>query len=330
MATTTTRDLGRPAKPVMGWVVLAGSASIAALVPGTIGAMLLGIVPITGSTSLGFILGASAGQYYFAKLIPEFFVRTSQVMKFVATSPYVGLFPWMKGKSPNIVFPEGTLIPTVPFLGREARGNVPMELITLNFQFSVPGKEEEIFVNCTYQYRVDPDQAAGYVGFSDTTILAGIVPMIKGQIAAEIEGKDLDQAKSLRPGLNVSLTKTFGGKSARSRTKFEKTYCIISENVVIEQFSVSADVQKARDAVGQSVQQMRAVAKMLNLSETELKTAMADKTITVDQLREFYDLALVQSGKTTKDIKTIRYDGLEGAAKAIGEGIFAAIMAAKK
>lgn len=328
MKIATERDLGRPAKPSLGWAALAGSASIAALVPGTLGAMTIGIIPLPGMTSLGFILGAIIGEYYFAKLVPEFFVRTSQVMKFVATSPYVGL-KWVGG-SPNIVFPEGTLTPTVPFLGREDRGNVPMELITVNFTFGVPGKDAELFVHVTYQYRVDPDQAAGYVGFSDATILAGITPMIKGLIVSNIEGLTLDEAKKKRPTLNTKLTTKFGGKEGSTPTDFEKTYCIVSENVVIEQITVSPTVQASRDSVAQSEQQMRAAAIMFNMTPEELKTALDTKVINADQLRQFYDLALVQSGKATKTLTTNRFEGLDDTARAIGEGIINAIMASKK
>jgi hypothetical protein len=321
------RDLGRPSNRAMGWAALLGSVAVASVVPGTLASLLLGLIPISGTSSLGFIIGAIGGQYYFAKLVPKYFVRTSQVMKFVATSPYTGLGFVSNKKSSSIVFPEGTLTPCVPGLGREARGNVPMELITLPIAFSVPGKDAEIFVNAVYQYRVDPDQAAGYVGFSDETILAGITPMIRGKIASEIEGKTLDEAKAARTKINTKLTNYFGGKKVKEVTAFEETYCVISEHVVIEQFTVSKTVQESRDAVAQSEQMMTAAAKMLSLSPDELKQAIKDKTVSIEQLERFYNLALVQSGKVKKDIRDIRYDGLDGVAKVAGEAVMNAILA---
>lgn len=323
---------GRPARRSAGWIALGLSAGAACLVPGFLGSQLLGYVPIGGSEMLGFLIGAFAGQYFFARLVPEFFVTTSQNMMFVATSPYVGL--GLVSGSEKVVFPEGTTTPSVPFLKREPSGNVPLELVTLDVKFSVPGKDAEIFVDGTYQYHVDPNQAAGYVGLDDSTILAGITPMIQSKIAGEIENLTFDEAQAKRASLSKKVTAYFAKSTSRGKvaavSKFEETYAIVSENVIIEKLSVGPEVQKARDSVAQNEQMMNAVAKLLGQAPNEFTELVKAGTLPHDQVERLYNLALIQAGKINKQITDFKVDGLEGLAKTIGEGIVSAIMATKK
>lgn len=319
---------GRMNSPGLGWFIFLSSVAFVALIGGSLGGFFVSalgwwFIP----TWFGIITGGAIALSGFSGLVPEFFVRTRQNGKFVATSPYVGLFPWLSGKSNSIVFPEGTVVATVPFLGREERGNVSMEVNTIPINFSAPGKVTELFFDGVLVYKTNPDKTPGFIAISEKTLATATINKIVSKVADSVRNMTFDEAKAEREKINTDLLEIFskkkevGGASGKGDTEsdFEAEYCIIVKDVRISQVNTSPKVQKTRDGRAEAEEMFKSAAALLGLSQEEVARRIDKNEMTQGQLMDLMNILLGKSGEGHVHTHSFRLGGTEGLEKALVE-----------
>lgn len=315
--------VGQKNSPLWGKLTFGIAAALATFVPGFIGLAALAPLPFTTSGLVGFVLGSAIGHFGFSYLVPQFFVRTNEAMKFVASSPYKGLLG-LAG-SQYIVFDEGTVHWTAPFMGRSARGNIPQGMETIELTFAVPGKDSELFFEVAFQYTVDQDKPVGYMRLELSTIKLGLTPRVEKQIAARSANRTLNTATKLLDKLGKEITSELAKDDSNS---FEKQYFLKVKAVIVKRVRGSKEVMEARDGVAQAGLLKQSAATMLGRTVEELDTAIKSGSVTNDQLMAMYQLSLAKTKDATlnTNVNRIAIDGID---KGVSDVIVAAIHAFK-
>ena len=306
--------------------LLIGAAFLASFLPGLLFAALMWLIPISGMAPMGFVIGATAGQYAFASYAPKFFVVVTQAQAFVTLNNAKALFGI--GGNPNNTFGPGTSLEW-PWVTRSRRSNLSLQIITLNFTEEVPGKETQLLVKGSYQFKVDLRKASRFVGVDESTIRGGAIDLIRSEISDKLADKAADEAKREIPEFNRRLGAKFGvapssttdeetetpreRKAAETVHEFEERYGISSVAVTVTGVDLPPEVQQARDAVDKSGQAIRSVASMFGLTEEELKTKIRNNEISRAEYIEMLDRTLAQGKTATMNIQAFKLGGLEGA-----------------
>lgn len=304
-----------------------GSVVLASLIPGLIGGWLLGYIPASGTGTLGFILGAIGGQLAFANVAPLYFVIVPQAQAFVTLNDWMALFN-VKGNpinvegNPNNTFGPGKSLEW-PWVTRSRRSNLSLQVITISFTEEVPGKDTQLKVKGSYQFKVDILNASKFVGIDESTIRGGAIDLILSEISQTLSGESADEAKGNIQNFNDKLGERFGvgGKDPNSTApevaEFENRYGISSVAVTITGIDLPEDVQKTRDAIDESAQAVRSVAAMFGMTPEELKAKLKDGKISLENYIEMLDRTLAQGGASSMSIQALKFGGLEALAAAI-------------
>lgn len=306
---------------ILRWAVAGIAAVIITFIPGIlIGYTLASIIPISGIGWLGFFLGIASGLYVLAYVFPRYFlIRVGQVRCFVTLNPLLSFFG-IKG-NPNITYGPGDNI-AFPWEERSRKGNVPLDIITLDWEENVPGKTTQLLVKGSYQFKPDITMASRFIGVDDSTILGGVIDLIESKVSSILATKSADSAKREIDKLNIALGAYFGietDEPSLEVSNFEQGYGIHSVQVTVSSIDLPAHVQKTRDAVDEAEQVLRGVAKMYGMSTTELKQKVSGGKISIPEYNNMLDRFAATSDNATMDVKAIKLDGLNEVARVFGE-----------
>lgn len=297
-------------------ILFVASAVLAGVIPATFVAFFASYVELRGFTSLGFIVGLVAGELWFAQIAPRFFVVVPQAQAFVTLNNLIAFFGIKR--NPNNVFGPGTSLEW-PWVTRGEKSNLSLQIITLPVAEKVPGRDTQLIVAGSYQFKVDIRKASRFVGIDESTIRGGMIDMILSEISRELADMFADEAKSKNNirALNEYLGEKFGvdGRDHRLAApevqEFENRYGIASVAVIISGIDVPDDVQKTRDAIDEAAQAVKSVAKMFGMEENELKQMIRDGRISPEQYIEMLDRTLAQGKGATMNIQAHKFGGLD-------------------
>lgn len=310
------------------WSVFLGSTILATGVPALISGKLTGgvVSGLPGGTALGMLLGATIGGYLFSKILHKFIITVPQVQAFVTLNPLMSFLG--STEDPNVTYGPGWHI-AYPQEERSAKSNLSTEIITLTWEEEMPGKDAQLLLKGSYQFKVDITLASHFIGVDEGTIRSGAIDLIKAFIANELADKSGDEAKAGISALNDELYKEFGVGVANSQnsrvSEFEKQYGTRTIKVTISSIDFSAKVQASRDAVDEAMQVLNGVAAMYGYKPDVLKEKVLSREISLEQYNNMVDRFAAQSDNATMDIKSHKFDGLDGAAKVFGEAFALAL-----
>ncbi len=302
---------------------------LAAVVPGIIVAFLFSYTGWTGAAPLGFIIGAASGEHGFAKLAPRFFVIVPQAQAFVGLN---NLATFWESDDPYVTFGPGSHF-SWPWLSRDRRSNISTQIITIGFKEEVPGKDTQLIVSGSYQFKVDLVNAQNFVGVDESTIRGGAIDLILSEISQALANEDADTAKSMIKTYNDRLGEKFGvdlpqksadpadpnqGTDPKTESHrgdprvadFEIRYGIFSIAVTISGIDLPPDVQKTRDAADEANQAIKSVAKMFGMDEDDLRQKIKNGDIKIDQLMDMVSMTFVQGGAAKMDIHNVKLGGV--------------------
>lgn len=297
------RSQGREVNHPMAWAILFLTITFIGHAGGWfvhyIGTNFLNLNP-----EFSYLTGIWLGLQMFGSLVPEFFVRTDQLLKYVATSPYTGLLRDRR-RPESLVFPQGTLSIAYPFLQRSTVGNVTTETMEQPIELLIPGKNEILIFKGTVQFQTRRDQSPGFIGLSEEVVANGLLPVIQSQIAVKTSNKTIDQAKSGLQKINDEIQAIIMGADTRDKASdFEHKYSIVVTNIVISHVTTSEAMQDSMDSVGQSRKTFEAVAAMYSISMAQLEKKLKDGTMSHQAFREAVQLVLAKNGQAEVSMTT--------------------------
>ncbi len=305
------------------WTVLIFTVMTLSTVPGLLlNYFFLFLMNFKGVSWLAWILGLGFGGIIFSKLYPrKYLITVGQIRAFVTLNPLLSFFN-IKG-SPNIIYGPGDNI-SFPWERREEKGNVPLDVITMNFDEKLPGKGSELHVKGSYQYKPDITKADVFIGIDDSTIKGGAIDLIKSRISSKMAMETPDSAKENIGKFNIELGEYFGIETNRPEAKvsnFEDNYGIHSVAVTITGIDLPAHVQKTRDALDEAEQVLKGIAKMYGMTVERLQEKLEKGDITTEQYNDMLDKFAGFSENATLDVKIFKVSQLSEALK-----IFATVL----
>ncbi len=281
------------------WVCVICLPIIALLVPisfATYWGSLIG----TFSAKVGFLIGLAGAAWLLIQLMPRLLVSNPEWAGYVTLDPFRG---------ENIPYGPG-LHPAFPWEERNADGNYPLEVITKTFEVSVQTKTAKVTVKGVFEYQVDLANITTFVGIAESTIDEGFTAFIETFLVEALAGETAQDALTKVSTLNANLENEFMGlttQTGNTVTEFEKENGIRAVTLVVTKVELPEAAQKARDAIDEATTIFQAVAALLGYTPDELKTKLADNTITHEQFQQARREALALSDNATLEFK--RVDG---------------------
>jgi len=308
--------------------VLAGTASLLLVGTPTIFTFIIStFAPMLAIP--GIIGGIVVGGMMLSKLMRRFIVSVPPATAFVTLNPLLSFFS-MPG-NPNVTYGPGDHI-SYFWEEREKSGNLSLQVITMEFTEEVPGKNVQLLITGSMQFKVDLSNASSFIGIDESTIRAGIIDLIKAEISQKLAGNTIDKAKSKLEEMNKDLFKKFSmlelpaepGDTEKKYnpdkpSEYERKYGILVVAVTVTGIDIPEKTQETRDALDQAAQVSKGIASMLGLSVTEMKRRLLTKDQKVSEYNELLDRWFVQSGKAKMDVTVFK--GFEGAAKLFGTAL---------
>jgi hypothetical protein len=268
----------------------------------------------------GFVVGLAVGAKAVISLSKYFIIRVPQAQVFVTLNGLRTFFG-IPGDA-NVKYGTGDHV-TYPWESRDEKGNLSLDIITLVYTESVPGKDSKLEVTGSMQFRVDIKLAERFIGVDQSTIVSGIVDLIKAAISGRLATKTADEAKAEIEQMNIDLLKKFGlaeeGAKDPNVSKLENVYGIELIAVTVTGIDLPQKVQETRDALDQAEHVLSGVAKMYGMELADLKTKLGNNGITTAQYNEMLDRFLANTGVAKMDIKALKINDLDGVAKVLGE-----------
>lgn len=258
------------------------------------------------------LVGAVFGGKLFSKFLPRYIIIVPLVQGYVTVNQAMSLFG-LSG-STNVIYGQGWHI-SYPWESRSKEGNFSLEIFTLPFNVAVPGREAQINVSGSYQFRVALPRGDRFIGIAEETIENGLLDIIKAEISALLPEKTSDDAKRDIQVLQKFLEHAFGlsrnKQSSGDVHRFEESYGIESIAITISNIVFPESVQKSRNAIDKAMQVMKGVATMYGITPERLKERLESEEINYKDYNEMVDKFLAQSGDASMDIKAYKISGLE-------------------
>ena len=262
----------------------------------------------------GAAVGVLIGGKFLSKQMRKLIISVPQATTYVTVNPLLSLIG--KGGDPNISYGPGEGF-SFPWEERGAEGNLSTQIITIEWTEEVPGKNGQLLVKGSLQFKVDIANASSFIGVDESTIRGGIIDIIKAKVSTDLSSKTIDQAKAKIEEMNRELTKIFSlGENNGSKSDFEKRYGIEVVAVTITGIDNPPKTQDVLDSLAQAEQVGKGIANMLGISRAALKQKIESGAISVTEYNEMIDRWFVQSGKAPMNVTVFK--GLEGAAKVLG------------
>jgi len=316
------------------WAFLVISLVVFLAGPGLVVYGLIGIVIEVPDLMVApiMLVGAMLGGAIFSNYLPNYIVSVPQIQGFVTVNNVMALLGF-KGVT-DVVYGPGWHV-SYPWEKRSEKSNFSLEVVTLEFEETVPGKDVRLIVTGALQVEAAVSRGARYIGIDEETLRKGGLEIIKGQISQDLHDKTGDQAKSMVIEETESLMDLFGikrtgqdkpksenskrdpdgtdstGGKTKSVAEFEKRYAVRTVAVTISGIDLPEDAQKTRDAVDEADKALTGVAAMFGYrNKDSLITAIESKVITPEQYLEMLDRFLAKSGDANMNINALKIAGL--------------------
>ncbi|MCD5382369.1 MAG: hypothetical protein LR017_03630 [Candidatus Pacebacteria bacterium] len=257
--------------------------------------------------SLLSIIGALVGGLWFSNYFPNYLVVVPQVQGFVTVNNAKSILG-IPGKTYDEYGP-GTHV-AYPWEGRSSKSNYSLEVVTIDLEESVPGKDTQLITTGALQIEASLSRGSQFIGIDEDTIKKGALELIKAKLSDKLHNKTGDEAKGMIPQINDELAEIF--KSDEWVTKFENIYGFRTVVINISGIDLPEDVQKTRDAVDEARQVLRGVAIMNGYeSEEALIKVRKNGELSNADFNEMVDRFMVKSKQAKMQVNSLKLGGID-------------------
>ncbi len=266
---------------------------------------------------IGGFIGAGIGVWLLGLLMPRMLVDNSEWSGYVTQDPVFGgyMVPYGPG-----------LHPALPWEERNAEKNYSLRVITRSFTLTSPTKTSAVTINGRLFYNASLPYLTNAVGVDREVIEEGNIAFIDSDLIPMLGDLEAEVAVKRTAQISSELNRIFRDTPAVTPNavakpeEFETKFGYSTAAIVIDKIAYSPKVQEALDAVSEARKMNEIAAELLGVTKTELADMLKNEIITVKQVKEVLDRALVTSGNATMQLNVIEGDMAAAVANFIGQG----------
>lgn len=265
---------------------------------------------------IGGFIGAGIGVWLLGLLMPRFLIDNAEWSGYVTQNPL--------GRGTMVPYGPGLHL-ALPWEERNADGNYSLRVITRPFTLTSPTKTSAVTIQGRLFYNASLPYITNAVGVDKEIVEEGNIAFISSNLIPTLGGMDAEEAIKNIDQIVSDLNRTFGNTLAvtpydvDTPEEFEKKFGYSTAAIVIDKISYSPKVQEVLDAVSEARKMNEIAAELLGVTKADLAEMLKNKVITVKQVKEVLDRALVASGNATMQLNVIEGDVAAAVAGFLGQ-----------
>ncbi|OYV28000.1 MAG: hypothetical protein B7W98_00540 [Parcubacteria group bacterium 20-58-5] len=270
-----------------------------------------------GHSVVGSFIGSGIGVYLLGLLMPRMLVDNAEWSGYVTQNPL--------GKGIMIPYGPG-LHPALPWEERNEDGNYSLRVITRPFTLTSPTKTSAVTIQGRLFYNASLRFLINAVGVDKEVVEEGLIAFIDSDLIPMLAELDAETAVTQTAEISRKLNKIFRDTPAVTPNaiakpeEFEEKFGYSTAAIVIDKIAYAPKVQEALDAVSKARKMNEIAAELLGVTKAELAEMLKEKVITVKQVKEVLDRALVTSGNAKMQLNVIEGDMAAAVAGFLGKG----------
>ena len=209
---------------------------------------------------------------------------------------------------------------------RNADGNFSLKVITRPFSLTTPTTTSAVTINGKLFYNASLPYVQNAVGVDKEVAEEGQIAFIDSYLVATLGGMTAEDAVKRTAEIGEELNLNFRDTPALTATvaatpeEFEQMFGYSTAAIVIDKIAYSAKVQESMDAVSEARKMNEIAAELLGVSREQLAHMLRDKLISVGQVKEMLDRALVTSGNAKMNLNVIEGSMANAVANFLAQG----------
>lgn len=258
-----------------------------------------------GHPVVGGFIGAGIGVWILGLLVPRLVVDNPEWAAYVTLNPFWG--GSMTPYGPGIHL-------ALPWEERNAAGNFPLQVITRPFSLTSPTKTSAVTISGRVFYNASLRYITNAIGVDKEVVEDGLVAFIESNLLAKLGGLEAETAIQKTPEISAELNRDFRDtpvvtpNEVSTPEEFEQKFGYSTAAIAIDRIAYSPKVQEALDAVSEARKMNEIAASLLGVTQSDMAEMLKNKVITVKQVKEVIDRALVASGNATMNLNVIEGD----------------------
>ena len=266
---------------------------------------------------IGGFIGFGIGVWLLGLLMPRLLVDNPEWSAYVTLNPFWGSA--MASYGPGIH-------PAFPWEERNADGNYSLRVITRPFSLTTPTKTSAVTISGRLFYHASLRRLTRAIGVDKEVVEEGNIAFIDSHLISILGEKEAESAVKETAAIGKTLNEDFRDRPAVTPTdaatmeEFEEKLGYSTAAIVIDKIAYAPKVQEALDAVSESRKMSEIAATLLGVNQKELAEMLKNKVITVKQVKEMVDRALVTSGNATMQLNVIEGDMANAMANFLTQG----------
>lgn len=268
---------------------------------------------VLGHPIVGGFIGCGIGVWLLGLLMPRMLVDNAEWHAYVTQNPlpWGGMVPYGPGLSVAFFWEQ-----------RNEAGNFPLGVIPRDFTLSTPTTTSEVTFEGTLFYNASVPYLTRAAGVNKRVVEDGLVAFIDSFISAYAgsEDKKAEDLIKKKGELTTQLNTKFRDQPALTSTasatqeEFEVKFGYSTAAITIKKIAYAAGVQETLNAISESRKMNEIAMNLLGVTKQELAEMLKNKTITVVQIKEMLDRAMVSAGQAKMNLNVV--EGNLGAAAA--------------
>lgn len=265
---------------------------------------------------IGGFIGFGVGVWILGLLMPRFLIDNAEWSGYVTQNPLGG----------------GTMVPygpglhlALPWEERNAEGNYSLRVITRPFTLTSPTMTSAVTIQGRLFYNASLLHLTNAVGVDKEVVEEGLIAFIDSDLIPMLGKLDAENAVKQTAQIGKELNDIFRDKpavtanAAATPEEFEEKFGYSTAAIVIDKIAYSSKVQEVLDAVSEARKMNEIAAELLGVTKADLAEMLKNKVITVKQVKEVLDRALVTSGNATMQLNVIEGDVAAAVAGFLGQ-----------
>ena len=287
------------------WGVLLSTVALSALSPVYFAYYLTSQIG-PNAEMVGLIVGIIGAAELTKRVLWRVLVSNEEWKAYATLNPFNGK---------RVLYGPG-LHPAYPWEERNAAGEISLRVVSVGFEVAVPTRTANIIAEGVFEYQVDLEHLANYIGVDPSTIETGFVAYVSSFLTSQISNGTMEEAREKINALNDAVADEFMGTAIPATltshatstvTEFEFKFGIRVVSVFISKMKLPPEVQRTRDGQDEAIRISLVCADLMGMTKAQLDAKVADGTISQDQLADLQRRAMVITGNATAS-----YDRLDG------------------
>lgn len=234
------------------------TVGILMLLFGAVGYKIGASVPISGAASFVTVAGMLIGLYGFTQVFPHYWIVVPQTAAAVTTNMLA------RGSNPNVPYGPGGH-PKFPWETIGPDGNITLDILTTEFEETLPTMSGAVTVTGTIQVKVPLLLVLVFVGVKANTIEDGLKAMARSWLSTQLANEKAEDAVKKSKEMSDGLLAMFSEGAVAQW--LEKHYGVVVVLTPISGIDFDVKTQQSRDALTKTNAMIQGIASMLGYAD---------------------------------------------------------------